>query len=50
MSIRPSPFMLDLLEIQAGILERTGLRSEGPRSSDPRFSHAALPSVSKSRA
>ena len=28
MSIRPSPFMLDLLEIQAGILERAGLRSE----------------------
>ena len=28
MSIRPSSFMLNLLEIQAGILEQTGLRAE----------------------
>ena len=28
MSIRPSPFMVDLLEIQAGILERAGLHSD----------------------
>jgi hypothetical protein len=29
MSTRPSSVMLDLLEIQARILERTGLHSEG---------------------